>query len=111
MSAAPPSGVRARAAGSRSTTKGPSSLTCPDRYSPVDTSRTTGHRIPLRGPPSGSVGHPRLSRTPKRRPAITSIYVISLTYIVDLTTVETQLEAHREFLRQHYETGVFLASG
>jgi uncharacterized protein YciI len=37
--------------------------------------------------------------------------VISLTYIVDLTTVETQLEAHREFLRQHYETGVFLASG
>ena len=39
------------------------------------------------------------------------MYIINLTYKVPLTTVDTHLEAHVEFLNQQYSLGNFLMSG
>lgn len=40
-----------------------------------------------------------------------SIFVIDLTYTVDLTEVEVHLASHRDFLQRQYDAGIFLASG
>lgn len=40
-----------------------------------------------------------------------NLYVIDLTYRADLSEIDRLLEAHRDFLKQHYAAGVFLASG
>jgi uncharacterized protein YciI len=40
-----------------------------------------------------------------------SIFVIDLTYSVDLSEVEAHLPSHRDFLERQYRAGVFLASG
>lgn len=39
------------------------------------------------------------------------MFVVILTYTAPLETVDQHLPAHVEFLKQHYEAGVFLASG
>ncbi|MEM6722241.1 MAG: YciI family protein [Bacteroidota bacterium] len=39
------------------------------------------------------------------------MFIINLTYKVALTKVDQFLNAHIEFLNQHYELGNFLASG
>jgi len=40
-----------------------------------------------------------------------SVFVIDLTYVVDLSEVDVHIPAHIEFLDQIYEQGLFLASG
>ncbi|MCK7612178.1 YciI family protein [Roseibium sediminicola] len=40
-----------------------------------------------------------------------NLFVIDLTYRADLSEIDRLLEAHRDFLKQHYAIGVFLASG
>lgn len=40
-----------------------------------------------------------------------SLYVIDLTFLVDLDEVDVHVEKHREFLSRQYAAGVFLASG
>ncbi|MBD8875459.1 YciI family protein [Roseibium polysiphoniae] len=40
-----------------------------------------------------------------------SVFVLDLEYAVELDAVDAQLAAHRVFLEQNYERGVFLASG
>ena len=42
---------------------------------------------------------------------MTSLYVIDLTYTVELDEIEAHIDAHRAFLHRHYEAGNFLASG
>lgn len=39
------------------------------------------------------------------------LFVIDLTYISDLEKVEEHMQAHRDFLGEHYASGMFLASG
>ena len=39
------------------------------------------------------------------------MYVINLTYTASLERVDDVLEAHRAFLTQHFEAGVFVAAG
>ncbi|HEV3424404.1 MAG TPA: YciI family protein [Paraburkholderia sp.] len=39
------------------------------------------------------------------------MYVINLTYIAPLERIDDALEAHREFLGQQFEAGVFVAAG
>ena len=39
------------------------------------------------------------------------MFIISLTYKVPTTEVDPYLEAHVEFLKEHYENGTFLLSG
>ncbi|MGH8780805.1 YciI family protein [Paraburkholderia sp.] len=39
------------------------------------------------------------------------MYVISITYTAPLERVDDALEAHRAFLTQHFETGVFIMAG
>ena len=39
------------------------------------------------------------------------MFVISLTYVCELSEVERHIDAHMEYLEQHYKSGVFLASG
>ena len=39
------------------------------------------------------------------------MYVINLTYIVPLEQVDSALEAHRAFLNEQFEAGVFVAAG
>lgn len=39
------------------------------------------------------------------------MYVINLTYIVPLEQVDDALEAHRAFLNEQFEAGVFVAAG
>ncbi|MEP0236298.1 YciI family protein [Roseibium sp.] len=40
-----------------------------------------------------------------------NLFVLELEYAVGLDEVDAQLSAHRVFLEQNYERGVFLASG
>lgn len=40
-----------------------------------------------------------------------NLFTISLTYRVSLKEVDKHIQAHREFLKEHYEKGVFIASG
>lgn len=40
-----------------------------------------------------------------------SMFVIILTYVKPIRVVEQHLEAHRQFLREHFEAGRFIASG
>ncbi|WP_353889639.1 YciI family protein [uncultured Roseibium sp.] len=40
-----------------------------------------------------------------------SLFVLDLEYAAELDAVDAQLAAHRVFLEQNYECGVFLASG
>ena len=40
-----------------------------------------------------------------------NLFVIDLTYVVDLSEVEPHMDDHREFLRNNYDAGLFLASG
>lgn len=39
------------------------------------------------------------------------LFVIDLTYVVSLEKVNAFLEPHRAFLKEHYDAGLFLASG
>lgn len=39
------------------------------------------------------------------------MFVIEITYIRPLDEVERHIEAHRQFLKQHYDSGVFIMSG
>ncbi len=39
------------------------------------------------------------------------MFVVSLTYIADLTEVDRHLDAHVDYLKRHYADGTFLASG
>lgn len=39
------------------------------------------------------------------------LFVIDLTYLVDLGKVEEHMQAHRDFLTERYASGMFLASG
>ena len=39
------------------------------------------------------------------------MFVVSLTYICELSEVEKHLASHMEYLEQQYHDGVFLASG
>ncbi|WP_415718713.1 YciI family protein [Maridesulfovibrio sp.] len=39
------------------------------------------------------------------------MFIIDLTYKVDLDTVDAHLKAHVEYLKEQYERGVFVASG
>ena len=39
------------------------------------------------------------------------MFIVDLTYKVDLDTVDAHLEAHVEFLKEQYARGVFIASG
>ncbi len=39
------------------------------------------------------------------------MYVISVTYISDLSEVKKHLQKHIDYLKTHYESGVFIASG
>jgi len=40
-----------------------------------------------------------------------NLFVIDLTYTADLAEVDKFLEPHRAFLKEHYSSEVFLASG
>ncbi len=42
---------------------------------------------------------------------MSTIYIVSLTYIKPLSDVDSMIPAHVEWLRQGYADGVFLASG
>lgn len=42
---------------------------------------------------------------------MTSMYVIVLDYVADLSEIDAALDAHRAWLDQHYQEGTFLASG
>ena len=42
---------------------------------------------------------------------MSTIYIVSLTYIKPLIDVDSMIPAHVEWLRQGYADGVFLASG
>lgn len=42
---------------------------------------------------------------------MTRLYVVDLTYIVELSQTEEHLAAHQAFLDRHYESGLFLVSG
>lgn len=39
------------------------------------------------------------------------MFVVSLTYICDMSEVDTHLTSHIEYLNKQYSSGVFLASG
>jgi len=39
------------------------------------------------------------------------MFVVSLTYVCELSEVEKYLDAHIEYLDRHYSKGTFLASG
>ncbi|WP_118180831.1 YciI family protein [Paraburkholderia phosphatilytica] len=39
------------------------------------------------------------------------MYVVKLTYCAPLERVDAALEAHRAFLKRHFEAGVFLIAG
>lgn len=39
------------------------------------------------------------------------LFVLDLTYTSGLDLVELHMEAHRAYLKEHYATGTFLASG
>jgi uncharacterized protein YciI len=39
------------------------------------------------------------------------VFVILLDYVEDLRKVDEALDDHREWLRKHYDAGLFLASG
>jgi len=39
------------------------------------------------------------------------VFIVDLTYIVDLDTVDAHLEAHVAYLNEQYARGVFVASG
>lgn len=39
------------------------------------------------------------------------MYIIDLTYKVNLTVVEKHLQQHREYLDEHFSSSVFLSSG
>ncbi|QYJ77278.1 YciI family protein [Shewanella zhangzhouensis] len=39
------------------------------------------------------------------------MFIVSLTYLVELAEVEKHLQAHLEYLDKHYALGHFLASG
>ncbi|MFP6561869.1 YciI family protein [Paraburkholderia sp. B3] len=39
------------------------------------------------------------------------MYVVSLTYRASLDAIDNALEAHRQFLDQHFAAGVFIAAG
>ncbi|WP_096085157.1 YciI family protein [Agaribacterium haliotis] len=39
------------------------------------------------------------------------MFIVDLTYIVDLELVEPHMQAHMAWLEQNYQQGVFLASG
>ena len=40
-----------------------------------------------------------------------NLFIVSLQYQVPLSEVDQHLPAHRDFLRQHYEKNIFVASG
>jgi uncharacterized protein YciI len=42
---------------------------------------------------------------------VASLFVLDLTYVVDLPEVERHMDGHREFLQRNYDAGLFLASG
>jgi uncharacterized protein YciI len=42
---------------------------------------------------------------------MSSLFVLDLTYVADLSEVDRLLEPHREYLARNYDAGVFLASG
>ena len=54
---------------------------------------------------------PPVAATERGDPCTTSLFVVDLDYVADPSQVDTHLESHREYLRRHYETGMFLASG
>ncbi|OBT15576.1 GTP cyclohydrolase [Vibrio sp. UCD-FRSSP16_10] len=39
------------------------------------------------------------------------MFIVSLTYICEMSEVDKHLEAHIEYLNKYYELGVFIASG
>jgi uncharacterized protein YciI len=39
------------------------------------------------------------------------MYIILLTYLVDLTEVDKHLNGHREHLKKYYDNGTFICSG
>jgi uncharacterized protein YciI len=39
------------------------------------------------------------------------IFVVVLRYLVDIETINAARASHLEFLKQHYDTGVFFCSG
>ena len=39
------------------------------------------------------------------------MFIVTLTYQSSIKQVEKHLEAHKAFLKHHYDTGVFIASG
>lgn len=39
------------------------------------------------------------------------MYVVSLTYLASLDAIDDVLEAHRQFLDQHFAAGIFIAAG
>jgi uncharacterized protein YciI len=39
------------------------------------------------------------------------MYVVSLTYQASLEAIDDALEAHRQFLDQHFAAGIFIAAG
>lgn len=39
------------------------------------------------------------------------MYIVELTYLQPTSAIDTQLEAHRQFLATQYERGLFIASG
>ena len=39
------------------------------------------------------------------------MFIIELVYTADLAQIDAHMKAHMAFLRQHYESGVFLVSG
>lgn len=42
---------------------------------------------------------------------MTRLFVLDLVYTADITEIDRQLPAHRDFLTEHYATGSFLVSG
>lgn len=60
--------------------------------------------------PGGQVswGHASLSGT---RPYDLAVFVVTLTYLVDLSEVDAALPEHVAWLDQQYADGVFIASG
>jgi len=39
------------------------------------------------------------------------MYIVSLTYLASLDAVDDVLEAHRQFLDEHFAAGIFVAAG
>lgn len=39
------------------------------------------------------------------------MYIVSLTYLAELSKIDQYLSAHRDYLERNYQKGIFIASG